>query len=50
MICNIFKIISKINKKCEEKIVEIVNKQDMIIMDVQQTKLYQRERNVKETK
>lgn len=40
MICNIFK---KIKNKCQRKIVEIVKMPGMIIMDLQQNKLYQRE-------
>lgn len=42
MICNIFKKI-KNKPKCQRKIVEIVKMPGMIIMDLQQNKLYQRE-------
>lgn len=43
MICNIFQKI-KNKPKCQRKIVEIVVKMPgMIIMDLQQNKLYQRE-------
>lgn len=42
MICNIFK--KNQNKpKCQRKIVEIVKMPGMIIMELQQNKLYQRE-------
>lgn len=42
MICNIFKKI-KNKPKCQRKIVKIVKMPGMIIMDLQQNKLYQRE-------
>lgn len=42
MICNISKKI-KNKPKCQRKIVEIVKMPGMIIMDLQQNKLYQRE-------
>lgn len=42
MICNIFKKI-KNKPKCQRKIVEIAKMPGMIIMDLQQNKLYQRE-------
>lgn len=43
MICNIFKKKIKNKPKCQRKIVEIVKMPGMIIMDLQQNKLYQRE-------
>lgn len=43
MICNIFKKIKNKKPKCQRKIVEIVKMPGMIIMDLQQNKLYQRE-------
>lgn len=42
MICNIFQKI-KNKPKCQRKIVEIVKMPGMIIMELQQNKLYQRE-------